>query len=217
MRIASLDSAAGAPAGWSPGAVAPSTSTRAPGLLRGGIDAWRGVPERSAGVPLTSVQVDLLGPFLAREFRLDPTAVLVDLRGVRVHAGGLAANAGWTATTVGLNIYVSGAEQATRMLAWEGRRWLVHELGHTMQWRRTAFDQANDAARDRAFLNTYVGAFAQVDGRVSQGGLVSAFREWQRRRDAGEPAKRLPDLLHDTHPMEREAERVAQAFSAEQL
>jgi hypothetical protein len=75
-------------------------------------------------------------------------------------------------------------------------------------------NQASDGARDRAFLNAYVGAFAHVDGHVSQGGLVSAFREWQRRRDAGEPAKKLPDLLHDTHPMEREAERVAQAFAA---
>jgi hypothetical protein len=215
MRIAVEASAvAVAPAGWSPGAVSPSTSTRTPGLLRGGLDAWRGVPERSAGVGLTTVQVDLLAPFLAREHHVDAQIAVDDLRRVRVHLGGLAANAGWTATTVGLNIYVSGAEQATHILSWEGRRWLAHELGHTMQWRRIGARQASDAARDRAFLNTYVGAFAAHDGHVSQGGFASALREWQRRRDAGEPAKKLPDLLHDTHPLEREAERVAQAFAA---
>jgi hypothetical protein len=158
--------------------------------------------------------VDTIAPFLAREGHVDPALVLEDLRHVRIHVGGLAANAGWTATTVGPNIYVSAAEQATHILSWEGRRWLVHELGHTMQWRRTGLDQASDGARDRAFLNAYLGAFATHDGSVRRGGLVQAFQEWQRRRDAGEPtpAKKIPDLLHDFHPLEQEAERIAVAF-----
>jgi hypothetical protein len=214
MRIAEGAPIAAAPAGWSPGAVSPSTSTRAPGLVRGGLDAWMGRPERSAGVPLTSVQVTMLAPFLAREAKLDESVVLEDLRAVRVHVGGLAHDAGNTATTIGPHIYVSDAARATRILSWEGRRWLVHELGHTMQWRRTGASQASDAARDRTFLNHYIGAFASYDGSVKQGGLVNAFREWQRRRDAGEPtpAKQIPDLLHDFHPMEQEAERIAVAF-----
>ncbi|MCW2921998.1 MAG: hypothetical protein JWL76_1872 [Thermoleophilia bacterium] len=200
------------PAGWSPGAITPSISTRGPGLLRGGLDAWCGVPERSAGVPLTSVQVATLAPFLAQAMQLPDDVVRSDLDRVRVQVGGLAHDAGNMATTIGLNIYVSDAERATRMLSWEGRRWLVHELGHTMQWRRSASPAATDAQRDRTFLNEYVGAFAAHDGRIGAGGFAEAAREWRRRRDSGTPVGSVGNLLHDTHPMEREAERVAVAF-----
>jgi hypothetical protein len=217
MRIVEQQPAAtrptGEPAGWSPGAVAPSTSTRAPGLLRGGLDAWRGVPERSAGVPLTSVQVGTLAPFLAQQMQLPGDVVRGDLERVRVHVGGLAHDAGGMATTIGLNIYVSDAARATHMLSWAGRRWLVHELGHTMQWRRSASPAATDAQRDRTFLNEYVGAYVAHDGRIGGGGFAEAIREWRRRRETGTPVGNVGDLLHDTHPMEREAERVAVAFS----
>ncbi len=206
--------AAGEPRGWSPGAVAPSTSTRASGLLRGGFDAWRGVPERSAGVPLTAVQVATIAPHLARAMQLPGDVVRSDLERVRVHVGGLAHDAGGTATTIGPNIYVSDAARATRMLSWAGRRWLVHELGHTMQWRRAASPAATDAQRDRAFLNEYVGAFVAYDGRIGNGGFAEAAREWKRRRDSGTPVGNVGDLLHDTHPMEREADRVAVAFAS---
>lgn len=202
----------GAPAGWSPGAVAPSTSTRAAGLLRGGLDAWMGRPERSVGVPLTAVQVAVLAPFLARAAALDERAVEHDLRGVRVHVGGLAHDAGNVATTVGRNIYVSDARYATHLLSWAGRGWLVHELAHTLQWRRSGPDQASDAARDRAFLAAYLRAYVASDGSVAGGGLVQALQEWRRRRDAGEPVGSIPDLVHDAHPMEREAARIADSF-----
>ncbi len=201
------------PAGWSPGPVTPSTSTRAPGLLRGGLDAWRGVPERSAGVPLTAVQVAMLAPYLASSMQLPDATVRSDLERVRVHVGGLAHEAGNMATTIGTNIYVSDAARATRMLSWGGRRWLVHELGHTMQWRRSASPEASDAQRDRTFLNEYVGAYVAHDGRLGAGGFAEALREWRRRRESGTPIGNVGDLLHDTHPMEREAERVAVAFS----
>lgn len=203
-----------APSGWSPGTVTPSTSTRAPGLLRGGLDAWRGIPERSAGVPLTAVQVAMLAPYLADAVQLPGDVVRGDLERVRVQVGGLAHDAGNMATTVGLNIYVSDAARATRMLSWEGRRWLVHELGHTMQWRRSASPAASDARRDRTFLNEYVGAFVAHDGELGAGGFAEAVREWSRRRSSGTPVGKVGDLLHDTHPMEREAERVAVAFVA---
>ncbi len=211
---APLTGAAGAPTGWSPGAVAPSTSTRAAGLIRGGLDAWRGVPERSVGVPLTAVQVALLAPFLAQAMQLAGDVVRSDLERVRVQVGGLAHDAGNMATTIGLNIYVSDAARATRMLSWEGRRWLAHELVHTMQWRRSASPGATDAQRDRTFLNEYVGAYVAHDGRFGNGGLVEAVREWKRRRDSGQPVGNVGELIHDTHPMEREAERIAVAFRA---
>lgn len=200
------------PAGWSPRFVSPSMSTRAPGLLRGGLDAWRGVPERSVGAPLTAVQVSLLAPYLSAQMQLPGDIVRGDLERVRIQVGGLADDAGGMATAIGLNIYVSDAARATRMLAWQGRRWLVHELGHTMQWRRSASPGATDAQRDRTFLNEYVGAFVARDGTLGAGGFAEAVREWRRRRQSGTPVGKVGDLLHDTHPMEREAERVATAF-----
>lgn len=202
------------PVGWSPGTVAPSTSTRTPGLLRGGLDAWRGVAEKSVGVALTGVQVAKLAPYLSSAFDLPVNVVRGDLRGVRVHVGGLAHEAGNVATTIGPDIYVSDASWATRMLSWSGRKWLVHELGHTMQWRKSAPTTATDAQRDRAFLNTYVGSFVKHNGKLSEGGFVEAIKEWKRRRDTGKPGGKPGDLLHDTHPMERQAERVAIGFDA---
>lgn len=200
------------PAGWSPGAVAPSTSTRAGGLIRGGIDAWRGVPERSTGVGLTDAMVATLAPFLAEHMGLSEDIVRSDLHRTRVHVGGLAKDAGGTATTIGHAIYVSDARRATRMLGWSGRTWLVHELAHTMQWRRAAPAAATSAERDRAFLNQYLGAYVSHDGSFSRGGLAMALRELLRRRDPKVEADGIADVIHDTHPMEVEAAKVARAF-----
>jgi hypothetical protein len=205
------------PAGWSPGAVSPSTSTRAAGLLRGGLDAWRGGPERSIGVGLTDAQIATLAPFLAQQVRLDEGVVRGDLQRVRVHVGGLAHEAGGTATTIGPNIYVSDAARATRMLSWGGRTWLAHELVHTMQWRQSAAPGDDDAGRDRAFLNRYVGRFVADEGKLTEGGLVQAMHAWiKHRREHDTPGHHHPDgigeLIHDAHPMEREAARIATAF-----
>lgn len=212
MRLAFASSAA--PVGWSPAVVAPGSSTRGAGLLRAGFDAWRGVPELSRGVALTDVQVALLAPFLAAEQRLDAARAAEDLRAVRIHVGGAAHGAGGVATTIGRNIYVSDSAHAIRLLSWPGRAWLAHELAHTMQWRRVGERTVTqtDADRDRAFLESYVGAFVTEEGRVDRGGFAQAWVELVRRHRAGEPIGSLPDLVHDAHPMEREAARVAGAF-----
>lgn len=193
------------PPGWSPklpDVVAPSS--RPGGLLRGGFAAWRGVPERAGGVPLSGVQVAWLAPLLAAAASMPEQAVRADLGLVRIQVGGLAAGAGNVATTIGPNVYVSDAAHAARMLSWAGRGWLAHELGHTLQWRRAG-------GHDRAFLEQYVGAYARHDGSFRAGGFAQALGELVRRRRAGEPIGSLPDLVHDTHPMEREAERIANA------
>lgn len=200
------------PKGWSPGDVAPATSTRAGGLIRGGIDAWRGVPERSEGVGLTDAMVATLAPFLAGQMGLSENLVRSDLHRTRLLVGGLAKDAGGTATTIGHAIYVSDAARATRMLAWSGRTWLVHELAHTMQWRKAAPQQATSAERDRAFLNQYLGKYVSHDGSISRGGLASALRELMRRRDPKVEADGIGEVIHDTHPMEVEAAKVAAAF-----
>lgn len=204
----------GQPKGWSPGEVAPATSSRAGGLIRGGIDAWRGVPERSTGIGLTDAMVATLAPFLAEQMGLSENLVRSDLHRTRLLVGGLAKDAGGTATTIGHAIYVSDAARATRMLGWSGRTWLVHELAHTVQWRKAAPAEATIAQRDRAFLNQYLGKYVSHDGSISRGGLAAALRELLRRRDPKVEADGIGEVIHDTHPMEVEAAKVASAFRA---
>lgn len=200
------------PTGWSPGPVAPSTSTRAGGLLRGGFDAWRGTPEQSVGVGLTDAQIATLAPFLSSSMQLEEGVVRGDLGRVRMHVGGLAKNAGNVATTIGPNIYVSDAARATQMLGWSGRTWLAHELVHTMQWRQLDRPGMTDAQRDRAFLNRYVSRFVADEGSIDKGGLATALQQWLANRKADGPHPGMGDLLHDAHPMEHEAIVVAKAF-----
>jgi hypothetical protein len=202
--------------GWTP-TIGPdlAVSSRSPGLVRGAFDAWRGVPETARGIALSDAMVGALTPFLAAQAGIAPSVVGDDLRSVRIVVGGPAAGAGNTATTIGHAIYVSDAARAARMLSWEGRRWLAHELVHTMQWRRSAPAAATTAARDRAFLNCYVGQFVAHEGDPRKGALLEALRTWLRERDAhasGAGASSIADAVHDAHPMEREAERIAVAF-----
>lgn len=200
------------PDGWSPGAVSPSTSSRAGGLLRGGLDAWRGTPELSVGVGLTGAQITTLSPFLAARMQMEERIVRGDLERVRIHVGGLAQGAGNVATTIGTNIYVSDAANATQLLGWSGRTWLAHELVHTMQWRQLDRTGMTDAQRDRAFLNRYVGRYVADEGSIGKGGLAVALRTWLANRTADRPQPGMGDLLHDAHPMEHEANLVAREF-----
>lgn len=202
------------PADWSPGAVDPAPSTRGHGLLLGALSAWRGVPEAAAGAALTRVQVDTFAPFLSTRLGLDATQVRSDLERVRVQVGGLADKVPNMATTVGTNIYVADAGFATHMLSWSGRNWLAHELVHTMQWRRLDAGLTTDAQRDRRFLNHYVGNFVAKNGSVAKGGFAQALGEFLRRRRDDAPTGGFGDLLHDTHPLEREAILVAADFAA---
>lgn len=207
MLIASID-----PARWAPVVVAPGASTRASGLLRAGIDAWRGVPERAVGVRLTEMQVDALAPFLASQAGVDALRVREALTKVQVHIGGPAAGAGNMATTFGTHLYVSDAARATRLLSWGGRRWLAHELVHTVQWLRGGTAADTDARRDRVFLERYVGSYGMSGGSVRAGGAWQAAAELIRRLAARQPVGSIGNLIHDTHPMEREASRIADAF-----
>ena len=210
--------AAGGPIpGWSPTLKAGLPfSTRAKGLIRAGLDAWRGVPEQAGGVRLSQAMVGALTPFFAQQLKLDEAVVRQDLSKVQIVAGGPAHDAGGTATTIGHTIYVSDADRAQRMLSWKGRRWLAHELVHTMQWRTSADAWASPADRDRAFLNRYLGKFIADGGSISKGGLVTALRTWLKQRDDAHTGDHevdgVGDVIHDSHPMEREAEQLARVF-----
>jgi len=201
------------PATWMPGVFKPDTATRAGGLLKGGLDVYRGKAERAHGVALTSTQINAIAPFLAAETRLDPVVVRRDLTAVRIQVGGLAKGAGGTATTIGPNIYVSDAARAARILSWEGRGWLVHELTHTMQWRRVGVAQAADgAARDKAFLNKYLGGFVHKDGDLGAGAIARALTALVRKWGGNAHDESVAEDLHDQHPMELEAAQVAAKF-----
>ncbi len=203
--------------GWSP-TIKESLpiSTRAKGLIRAGLDAWRGVPEQAGGVRLSDAMVGTLTPFFASKLKLDEAVVRDDLTKVRIVAGGPAHDAGGTATTIGHTIYVSDAARAQRMVSWSGRRWLAHELVHTMQWRQSDDAWASPAQRDRAFLNRYLGKFIADGGSVTKGGLVQALRAWLKDREGERHGDHeidgIGDVIHDAHPMEREAEQVARMF-----
>ncbi|MCB0879825.1 MAG: DUF4157 domain-containing protein [Thermoleophilia bacterium] len=222
MNIAPAAAAASAAShgpipGWSPTikAAIPS-STRANGLLRAGIDAWRGIPEQAGGVRLSQVMVDTLAPFYATNMQLDEATVRTDLSNVHVVLGGPAHDAGGMATTIGRTIYVSDAKRAAHMLSWDGRRWLAHELVHTMQWRQSnPASAATDSQRDRSFLNTYLGKYVADQGSISKGGLVTALRAWLKSRDdhaSDAETDGIGEIIHDTHPMERQAEQLGRAF-----
>lgn len=198
---------------WSPKVPASiPASTRPGGLISGATSAWFGTAERAAGVALTPRQIVAMTGLMTSALGMKSDAVRGVLERVRVQVGGPAEDAGNVATTIGVNVYVSDAAHAARILSWHGRRWLAHELAHTMQWVREP--GRTDAQRDRSFLGTYLDGFvADGSGKLGKGGLLAAWKEFQRRQDTGEPGGNLGDLLHDAHPMERQAAKVALEMS----
>jgi hypothetical protein len=206
-------------------------------MAAGALDAWRGVAERGAGQGLSSVQQALIAPFLSREFSLPLDRVIDDLANVRLHVGGPAGLAGRTAVAIGRDIYVPSPQLVVDILGWNRRRWLVHELGHTMQWRALVqgSDGASAAPSTRRFLNRYAvgsagavtrGTVNWIRERPANGGrLISDLPSWS--SDQPEPAgydaqamngvlrrRSLSDHIHDAHSMEQQAEIVAQRFVA---
>lgn len=207
--------AAPSPAGWAPKAIALVPSSRRSGLVGAAWDAARGVNEPGAGQALTDAQVGALAPFLASSFELPVATVEADLRATRLYTGGPATRP-WWATTIGRDIYVPGRSEMQRILSWEGRRWLAHELGHTMQWRRAeSGDGADrDLARTRRMLAGYAAATV-LDNRLGPGAVPRGVGAWvgsRLRRDPAAP--KLGDAIHDAHWMEREAERHAADFES---
>jgi hypothetical protein len=202
------------PAGWSPPSISTAVSTRPAGLVSGGLAAWRGIPETAVGTLLTPAQVDLLASPLASHFSLPIDLVRGTLARTQIVLGGLAAGAGNVATTIGTSVYVSESKWATHIMSWAGRGWLAHELAHTMQWLSIGRSHTANAARDRAFLNRYLSRFAHDDGDLRRGALVrAALDAWRDRRTSGKKPG-VGDRIHDSHPMEIDASRVASAFVA---
>jgi hypothetical protein len=221
MQIAEKP-AAGAPAppaseipGWTPSKIEAVPATRRTGRIVSSIDALRGVTELGNGQPLSNVQVDTLAPALAAAYELPAEKVREDLHNVRLYTGGAALGPGW-ATTIGRDIYLYDKAGVERILSWPGRRWLAHELGHTMQWRRIPDEQApSDLARLRRDYLNYTLALLHNPG-PGPGGLVGGVGRWLKQRlrpEPGQVRQTLGKAIHDAHPLEIEAERHARAFA----
>lgn len=200
--------------GWEPPTRTYTPSVRRSGPVGAAFDAIRGITEHGDGQPLTDAQVATLAPFLATSYELPIGTVHSDLRAVRIYTGGAASGNGGWAVTMGHDIYVANNGAVDRMMSWEGRRWLAHELGHTMQWRRTGGD--SDVSRTRRFLWTYT-ARNVLDEGFRPGAVPRGTWTWLRAKighpdpSHGEPSS-LKSAIHDAHSMEDQAQRIAIAF-----
>lgn len=177
-------------------------------------DAWRGVPESGGGQSLTGVQILTLAPVLAAGFRLSPIEVVHDLRSVRAYVGGPAARTPGNAVTIGTNVYLHDARDVDRIFSFDHRRWLAHELGHTMQWRSQSPAKIGVLGkRDRAFMLDYGTKMLPGPGH-GVGALIDGTVSWIRSRLPGSsrPKASWTDSVHDANTMEQQAERIARRF-----
>jgi hypothetical protein len=179
-------------------------------LVAGTLDAVRGVAELGNGQPLTTPQVDLMTPHLASAFQLPAEQVRSDLEAVRLYVGGPAAKMPGWAVQLDHSTYVAGQKELERILSWQGRRWLVHEMGHVMQWRQAS--DGSDLDRTRRGTAEYLTGFV-VDDRWLPGAAPRGLWNWASAKIRGaEKAPSISDAIHDAHHIERQTERQAVAF-----
>lgn len=217
MRIASIEPARHAPAapaagptGWRPETITAVHAHRRDGKFAGGWDAFRGVEELGNGQALSPVQVATLGTFLAGAFGMSKEQAVRDLEQVRLYVGGPAAARPFLAVQMDHSIYVGSEQGLERILSWEGRRWLTHELGHLMQWRRSP--GSTDLARTRYGIVDYLVRMGIAPG-MRPGAIPAGFAAWTWAKLMGEGIS-LEKAVHDAHASERETERHAQEFLA---
>jgi len=184
-------------------------------MLTAAFDAYRGKPEREDGQPLTATQIDMMAPSLAKSFGISSAEAKANLEQVHLFLGGPAAHTPWNAVTIGHDIYVRSTEELKAMVDWGHRRWLAHECGHVMQYAKTPTD-LEETPRVRNYLGAYVGHIFVGDKIWKPGALVTGIGEWFHQNwnpwNQQKTKISLQDALHDTHVMESEAERAAQAF-----
>ncbi len=214
-RIPQADPSVRAPAGWTPANIQGVPSARRPGMLAASLDAFRGKAEREDGQPLTPVQIDQLTPSLARSFGLPEAEVRAHLSEVELFLGGPAANTPWNAVTIGHDIYVRSQDELKAIEGWNYRRWLAHECGHVMQYAQTPAS-LEETSRVRRYLGAYVGHLVVGANCLAPGALVTGLICWLHQNynpfNHNKTHIGLQDAIHDTHVMEAQAERAAQAF-----
>ncbi|MCW2925040.1 MAG: hypothetical protein JWM98_2444 [Thermoleophilia bacterium] len=119
--------------GWSPDRVVPVYSRNQGGFAGSALKfALGGVDERP-GQRLSKAQVDQLAPFYATQFGLDEGYVRGELAKVYLYVGGPSTTAK-QAMTIGHHVFLPNEADLRLILQPAGRRWLAHELSHTMQF-----------------------------------------------------------------------------------
>lgn len=144
--------------GWSPATLTAVRSRHEGGFFGSALKfASGGVVERP-GQRLSTAQVDELAPFYATQFGLDEGFVRAELAKVNVYVGG--PSSGGEAVTIGHHVFMPDEQSFEKIMTRPGRRWLAHELAHTMQF------LAYEGGSPHRFLADYVKSF--VVGRDPQ-------------------------------------------------
>lgn len=119
--------------GWSPREITPVRSRHEGGFFGSALNFTLGGVDERPGQRLSVAQVDQLAPFFATQFGLDEGYVRGELAKVYVYVGGPASSVG-QAMTIGHHVFVPDEDSLNRIMTRGGRRWLTHELAHTMQF-----------------------------------------------------------------------------------
>ncbi len=118
--------------GWSPDRIVAVRSRHDGGFLGSAVNFTLGGVDERPGQRLSIAQVDTFAPFYAQQFGLDENYVRQELAKVYVYVGG--PSLGGQAMTIGHHIFVPDERALERIMKPGGRRWLAHELVHTMQF-----------------------------------------------------------------------------------
>lgn len=137
-----------APDGWSPDKIVAVASKHRGGFLGTALNSVSASTFEHPGQRLSVAQVDELAPFFATKFGLDEEYVREELAKVYLYTGGPSVPG--KAMTVGHHIFMPTEESLQAILTPNGKRWLTHELAHTMQF--LAYNEASP----HSFLADYI-------------------------------------------------------------
>ncbi|MCW2921090.1 MAG: hypothetical protein JWL76_964 [Thermoleophilia bacterium] len=118
--------------GWSPDKIVAVRSRHDGGFLGSALNFTLGGVDEHPGQRLSVGQVNELAPFYATQFGLDEGYVRRELAKVYVYVGGPSVDG--QAMTIGHHIFVPDEASLERIMTRPGKRWLSHELAHTMQY-----------------------------------------------------------------------------------
>ena len=171
--------------GWTPANVVAVRSQNNDGFLESALHfALESVTERP-GQRLSTQMIDEIAPHMAVTFGVDEQFVRQELARIYLYVGGPATSTD-AAMTVGHHIFLPNAEQLGQILAPGYKRWLVHELAHTMQF------LSYKGGNKYGFLASYIKAMA-VGKDPQQPGSGSgppvwgaAFTGWRTSHDGNE-------------------------------
>ncbi|MBC7645174.1 MAG: DUF4157 domain-containing protein [Thermoleophilia bacterium] len=137
------------PNGWTPANVVAVSSKDGNSFLSSAVKFIGGGVDEKPGQRLSTAQVDALAPYYASVFHIDERRVRDELAKVYLYVGGPAASSG-QAMTVGHHIFMPDKSSLDSILSPGNKRWLSHELVHTMQFVNY------DGGSSHGFLSSYV-------------------------------------------------------------